>query len=56
MSERPKRHIAKRPSSDPNLSAPKTFPNDPLLAATPTDRKAWKGFCEIESEPVYFYL
>ena len=56
MTERPKRHISKRLSSDPSLFAPKTFPNNPLVAATVTDRKAWKGFCEIESEPVCFYL
>ena len=55
MSGRPKRHIAKRVASDPSLDGPKTFPNNPLVAATATDRTAWKGFCEIESEPVTFY-
>ena len=54
MSERPRRHVAKRLSSDLSLAAPKTFPSSPLVAATATDRKAWKGFCEIESEPVCY--
>ena len=31
---------------------PRVFPNDALAAATADDKKQWKGFCEIESEPV----
>lgn len=30
----------------------KQFPNPPLARASDADRKAWQGFCEIESEPV----
>ncbi|MCJ1256386.1 hypothetical protein MMC24_004207 [Lignoscripta atroalba] len=33
---------------------PRVFPNDALAAATADDKKQWKGFCEIESEPAFF--
>ena len=36
--------------SDPRL--PRIFPNEPLAATTEEDKKNWKGWCEIESEPV----
>ncbi|KAK2757846.1 hypothetical protein FQN54_004252 [Arachnomyces sp. PD_36] len=32
----------------------KQFPNPPLAQASDDDRKAWQGFCEIESEPALF--
>ena len=34
------------------LAGSKIIPSDPLAAATEDDKKSWKGFCEIESEPV----
>ena len=52
MSQRPKRNLRKRLSKDADESTTKTFPNHPLAAASANDRKEWKGFCEIESEPV----
>ena len=30
----------------------KTFPEDPTAPASNQDKRKWKGFCEIESEPV----
>ena len=33
----------------------KTFPQDPSAPATLEDKRNWKGFCEIESEPVRFH-
>lgn len=30
----------------------KAYPNDPLSPATKQDQLTWKGYCEIESEPV----
>ncbi|KAI9822359.1 MAG: Ubiquitin carboxyl-terminal hydrolase bap1 [Pycnora praestabilis] len=55
---RPKR---KRTSGTANGSSrafhpPQTqlFPNAPSAAATEDDKKRWKGFCEIESEPAFF--
>lgn len=30
----------------------KLFPRDPSAPATAEDKLLWKGFCEIESEPV----
>ena len=40
--------------NDTNASAPsnQAYRNSPLSAATEDDRRAWNGFCEIESEPV----
>lgn len=32
------------------------FPGDPLSSATIHDTRNWKGFCEIESEPVRIYF
>ena len=37
--------------SDPTTHA-KTFPQEPSAPATDKDKVRWKGFCEIESEPV----
>jgi Ubiquitin carboxyl-terminal hydrolase, family 1 len=34
------------------ISVPMSFPNNPLVPATNSDRDNWNGFCEIESEPV----
>lgn len=33
----------------------KVFPGDPVRSATFQDNRCWKGFCEIESEPVRIY-
>ena len=33
----------------------KKFPQDPSAPATVEDKRNWKGFCEIESEPVRLY-
>ena len=33
----------------------KVFPQDPSAPATMEDKRNWKGFCEIESEPVRFH-
>ena len=52
MSERPKRNLRKRLSKTADDLTTKVFPNDPLAAVSAKDRKEWKGFCEIESEPV----
>lgn len=52
MADRPRRKIPRKLPEDANFIAPKVFPNDPLLPATAKDRHEWKGFCEIESEPV----
>ena len=30
----------------------RVYPNDPLAPATKQDKLTWKGYCEIESEPV----
>ena len=30
----------------------KKFPNPSLMSASKSDRETWKGFCEIESDPV----
>ena len=30
----------------------KIFPSDPSIPATAKDKRSWKGFCEVESEPV----
>lgn len=35
-------------------AAPRLFPNESSAAATDEDRKRWKGWCEIESEPVRY--
>ena len=32
----------------------RTFPNHSSAPATMEDKRSWKGFCEIESEPVRF--
>lgn len=37
------------------LPEPKVFPQFPSAPATVQDKIRWKGFCEIESEPVRFY-
>ena len=31
------------------------FPGHPLTSATIHDNRSWKGFCELESEPVSIY-
>ena len=33
-------------------ATPKVFPNEASAAATDADKRNWKGWCEIESEPV----
>lgn len=30
----------------------RVFPQEPLAPATEKDKARWKGFCEIESDPV----
>ena len=35
-----------------NSPQERAYPSDPLSAATLEDKMKWKGFCEIESEPV----
>lgn len=40
-------------SSDlPNPQPERPYPNDALAPATDQDKLTWKGWCEIESEPV----
>jgi len=40
-------------SSNANgFSSEKVFAQEPSAAATAEDKHLWKGFCEIESEPV----
>lgn len=39
-------------SGSGNAPNPKTFPQEPSAPATDEDKVHWKGFCEIESEPV----
>ncbi len=34
----------------------RVFPQDPSIPATTRDKQNWKGFCEIESEPVSLNL
>lgn len=36
-------------------SSPRLFPQDPSTPATVNDKTNWKGFCEIESEPVCIF-
>ena len=36
------------------FTIPKVFPNEPSDAATEEDKRNWKGWCEIESEPVKY--
>ncbi|KAI9785865.1 MAG: hypothetical protein M1816_008192 [Peltula sp. TS41687] len=38
----------------PAPQRPRAYPNDPLSAATRQDQLTWKGYCEIESEPVSY--
>ncbi len=33
----------------------KVFPKDPLSPAGHDDKRNWKGFCELESEPVRIF-
>ncbi|KAI9788708.1 MAG: hypothetical protein M1835_002140 [Candelina submexicana] len=39
---------------EPDLPPERLFPNSPTEPASEDDRKNWKGFCEIESEPAFF--
>ncbi|KAI9717421.1 MAG: hypothetical protein M1812_004773 [Candelaria pacifica] len=39
---------------EPDLPSGQLFRNPPSEPATEDDRKKWKGFCEIESEPAFF--
>ncbi len=41
-------------SGSGNAPRPKTFPQEPSAPATDEDKVHWNGFCEIESEPVYY--
>lgn len=39
-------------SRSSNALNPKIFPQKPSAPATEEDKVHWRGFCEIESEPV----
>ena len=45
----PRRHKSRVSDYQP---VEKTFPADPVTPASNEDKRKWKGFCEIESEPV----
>lgn len=53
MGGRPKRGCTSDSSNDANgVPAQKFFIEGPSAPATKEDKCRWKGFCEIESEPV----
>lgn len=47
-----KRRLINTSEVSNNHTSVKTFPRDPLSSAIREDKRNWKGFCEIESEPV----
>lgn len=47
-----KRRLNKVCSASSPFTENKIFPEEPLAPATNRDKQNWKGFCEIESEPV----
>lgn len=47
-----KRRLNKVCSASPPSTKNKIFSEEPLAPATTGDKQNWKGFCEIESEPV----
>ena len=53
MAERPKRRRLADPDGPSSTkSCSDAFAEDPSVPATAEDRVRWKGFCEIESDPV----
>ncbi len=53
MSKPTKRRRLTKASSALNIERTcKVFPKDPLSPAIHDDKRNWKGFCELESEPV----
>ena len=52
MSERNAKRRRVNGDKDSNAGLHRMFPNEPWAAATEEDKNNWKGWCEIESEPV----